>query len=49
MGLSVRLDAISCGMFLLVAFVGVIVVQYSRNYMDGDGRQGAFMAGLCRT
>jgi NAD(P)H-quinone oxidoreductase subunit 5 len=48
-GLSVRLDAISCSMFLLVAFVGVIVVQYSRNYMDGDLRQGAFMAGLCRT
>jgi NAD(P)H-quinone oxidoreductase subunit 5 len=48
-GLSIRLDAISCSMFLLVAFVGVIVVQYSRNYMDGDPRQGAFMAGLCRT
>lgn len=48
-GLSVRLDTISCSMFLLVAFVGVIVVQYSRNYMDGDARQGAFMAGLCRT
>ncbi|MEN9310007.1 MAG: hypothetical protein RLY77_132 [Pseudomonadota bacterium] len=48
-GLSVRLDAISCSMFLLVAFVGAIVVQYSRNYMDGDARQGAFMAGLCRT
>lgn len=48
-GLSVRLDAISCSMFLLVAFIGVIVIQYSRNYMDGDARQGAFMAGLCRT
>lgn len=48
-GLSVRLDAISCSMFLLVAFVGAVVVQYSRNYMDGDPRQGAFMAGLCRT
>lgn len=48
-GLSVRLDAISCSMFLLVAFVGAIVVQYSRNYMDGDVRQSAFMAGLCRT
>jgi NAD(P)H-quinone oxidoreductase subunit 5 len=47
MGLSVRLDAISCSMFVLVAFVGVIVVQYSRNYMDGDARQGAFMGGLC--
>ena len=48
-GLSVRLDAISCIMFLLVAFVGVIVVQYSRNYMDGEPAQGVFMAGLCRT
>ncbi|MDA3915082.1 proton-conducting transporter membrane subunit [Oleiagrimonas sp.] len=48
-GLSVRLDAVSCSMFVLVAFVGVIVVQYSRNYMDGDARQGAFMSGLCLT
>jgi NAD(P)H-quinone oxidoreductase subunit 5 len=48
-GLSVRLDAISCSMFLLVAFVGVIVVQYSRNYMDGDTRQGAFLGSLCLT
>lgn len=48
-GLSIRLDAISCSMFLLVAFVGVIVVQYSRNYMDGDPRQGEFMSGLCLT
>ncbi|MGN2242304.1 proton-conducting transporter membrane subunit [Frateuria sp. GZRR33] len=48
-GLSVRLDAISCSMFVLVAFVGVIVVQYSRNYLDGDPRQGEFVRGLCRT
>ena len=48
-GLSVRLDAVSCSMFVLVALVGVIVVQYSRNYMDGDARHGAFMARLCLT
>ena len=48
-GLSIRLDAISCSMFLLVAFVGVIVVQFSRNYMDGDARQGDFVAWLCLT
>lgn len=46
-GLSVRLDAISCSLFVLVAFVGVIVVRYSRNYLDGDPRQGTFLAGLC--
>ena len=48
-GLSLRLDALSAVMFLLVAFVGAIVVQFSRNYMDGDDRQGAFMGGLCLT
>lgn len=48
-GFSARLDAVSCSLFLLVAFVGVIVVQYSRNYMDGDARQGAFISGLCLT
>lgn len=48
-GLSIRLDPVSCTMFLLVTFVGAIVVQYSRNYLDGDTRQGAFIGGLCLT
>ncbi len=48
-GLSFRLDAFSAVMFILVAFVGAIVVQYSRNYLDGDPRQGAFIARLCVT
>ena len=46
-GLSVRLDTLSVIMFLLVSFVGVIVVRFSRNYLDGDSRQGAFVGGLC--
>lgn len=46
-GFAVRLDALSAVMFALVAFVGVVVVQFSRNYMDGDARQGAFVGGLC--
>lgn len=48
-GLAVRLDMLSAILFTLVAFVGVIVVQFSRNYMDGDARQGTFFAGLCLT
>jgi len=48
-GLSLRLDALSAVMFALVAFVGAIVVEYSRNYMDGDARQGAFTGRLCLT
>jgi len=48
-GLSLRLDALSAIMFVLVAFVGAIVVEYSRNYMDGEERQGVFTGRLCLT
>jgi NAD(P)H-quinone oxidoreductase subunit 5 len=48
-GFSLRLDALSVTMFGLVAFVGVIVVQFSRNYLEGDDRHGAFLGGLCLT
>ncbi len=40
--LALRLDAISATMALLVAFVGWIVVRYSRRYLDGEAREGAF-------
>ncbi|MGD8430528.1 MAG: proton-conducting transporter membrane subunit, partial [Ectothiorhodospiraceae bacterium] len=46
-GLSLRLDALSTALFVLVSFVGAVVVQFSRNYLDGDGRQAAFVGGLC--
>jgi len=49
MGFSVRLDWVSSVMFLLVAFVGWIVVRYSRTYLDGEARQGAFTGWLCMT
>ncbi len=35
---SLRLDAISATMVLLVAFVGWIVARYSRSYLDGEVR-----------
>ena len=48
-GLSVRLDWVSSVMFLLVAFVGWVVARYSRTYLDGEERQGAFTGWLCMT
>lgn len=48
-GLSVRLDALSAVMFLLVSFIAVVVVRFSGNYLDGDNRQGSFVGGLCLT
>ena len=40
--IGIRLDAVSATMTLLVAFVGWIVVRYSRSYLDGEAREGAF-------
>lgn len=48
-GLSVRLDAVSATMLLLVAFVGWIVLRYARTYLDGEARQGYFIGWLCAT
>jgi NAD(P)H-quinone oxidoreductase subunit 5 len=48
-GLSIRLDALSTIMFSLVSFIGAIVFQFSRNYLDGDSRHGAFLGGLTLT
>jgi NAD(P)H-quinone oxidoreductase subunit 5 len=49
LGLSVRLDAVSAVMLLLVAFVGWVVIRYSATYMDGEARQGPFTGWLCLT
>ncbi len=46
-GISARLDAVSATMMMLVSFVGWIVLRYSRTYLDGEARQGAFTGWLC--
>lgn len=48
-GLSVRLDAVSAVMLVLVSFIGWIVLRYSRTYMDGEDRQGAFTGWMSAT
>lgn len=48
-GLVVRLDVVSAVMLVLVAFIGWIVVRYAAVYLDGEARQGTFMAWLCTT
>ena len=48
-GLSVRLDAVSAAMALVVSFVGWAVVRYSGTYLDGDARQGSFTGWLLAT
>ncbi len=48
-GLSVRLDAVSAVMLVLVSFIGWIVLRYSKTCMDGEARQGAFTAWMSAT
>jgi len=49
LGFSLRLDSISILMFSMIAIIGLIVVRYSLNYLDGDDRQGAFIGRLAAT
>ena len=48
-GAAIHVDALSAIMFVLVAFVGLIVINYSRNYLDGDPGHGRFTRWLCLT
>ncbi|QPC95909.1 NADH-quinone oxidoreductase subunit L [Mesorhizobium sp. INR15] len=48
-GLGLYFDALTAIMFVLVAFVGVIVIRYSRNYLEGDPNQGRFTRWLSLT
>ena len=46
-GFALYLDALSAVMFVLVSFIGLIVIVYSRNYLDGDPGQSRFLRWLC--
>jgi NAD(P)H-quinone oxidoreductase subunit 5 len=46
---TIRLDAVSATMMLLVTFVGWVVVRFARTYLDGEARRGAFAGWLCMT
>jgi NAD(P)H-quinone oxidoreductase subunit 5 len=48
-GFALYLDNLSSIMFLLVAFVGAVVLHYSRHYLDGDPNHGRFTRWLCLT
>ena len=49
LGLSVRLDAVSVTMALLVSFIGWVVVRYAATYLDGEPRQAPFIGWLSLT
>lgn len=48
-GISLRLDALSIVMTWLVTFLGALLIQFSRQYLDGDPRQSIFFSRLYMT
>ena len=49
LGFSLRLDALAVTLFAMVALLGLVIVRFSRTYLDGDSRQGVFLGRLCAT
>lgn len=49
LGFAVRADVVSVSMLALVGFIGWVVVRYAATYLDGEARQGRFMAWFCST
>lgn len=48
-GISIHVDALGAIMLVLVSFVGLAVVRYSRNYLDGDPGHNRFTRWLVLT
>lgn len=49
LALTFRLDAVSMTMALLVSFVGLAVIRFSKNYLAGDPHQRKFFGWLLAT
>jgi NAD(P)H-quinone oxidoreductase subunit 5 len=47
--LALRSDLVSASVATLVGFIGWIVMRYSRTYLDGEAREGAFHALMLTT
>lgn len=47
LGFAIRADALSATLATLIAFIGLIVVAYSHNYLSGDAGQRRFVGQLC--
>jgi len=48
-GVSFRIDLVSITLLVLIAAIGAIVLRYSRTYLDGANRQGAFLGWMSLT
>lgn len=48
-GFASRIDPLSVSLFFVIALVGLLVTEFSRNYLSGNPRQRQFMSSLALT
>lgn len=46
---ALRLDPLAALVLVMVAFLGWVIVRYSRGYLSGDGGRSRYLAWLCAT
>jgi NAD(P)H-quinone oxidoreductase subunit 5 len=49
LGFALRLDSLSISMFIMIAILGLVVLRYSINYLDGEPRKNVFFARMTAT
>lgn len=49
LGFSLRLDALSMLMSTMIALLGLVILRFSTNYLEGDARKGIFFRRLAIT
>ncbi len=49
LGFSVRLDALSVTIFLMISILSFVILRFSTNYLDGDPRKAIFFSRLTVT
>jgi NAD(P)H-quinone oxidoreductase subunit 5 len=49
LGFALRLDSLSITMFIMIAILGLVVLRYSINYLDGEPRKNVFFARMTAT
>ncbi|QSE98210.1 proton-conducting transporter transmembrane domain-containing protein [Fulvivirga lutea] len=49
LGFSLRLDALSMTLFVMIALLAFVILKFSINYLDGDSRHHIFVSRLAAT
>ena len=49
LGFSIRMDMLSMIMLTMIAILGLVILRFSENYLDGDPRQHIFFGRLATT